>query len=74
MIEVVESIAEMRKNGIPRMLFGQACVTLNDEWWEKRVSGSRFIAGQKGGRPKAEPKDQAAQRKSPKTKTAQKLS
>ena len=49
MIEVGESIAEMKKNGIPRMLLGQACVTLNDDWWNSRVSETRSVAGRKGG-------------------------
>jgi hypothetical protein len=70
MIEVRESIAEMKKNGIPRALFGQACVTLNDKWWERRMSETRSVAGGKGGRPKADTKGRTAQRRSSKTKTA----
>ena len=52
MIEVGEKIAVMKKSGIPRALFGQAAVTLND-WWKRQVSESHSAAGQKGGRPKA---------------------
>jgi hypothetical protein len=73
MIEVGEHIAKMKTSGIPRMLFGQACVTLNDEWWNSRISESRFAAGKKGGRPRADTQDQVAQNKSSTPKTTHKF-
>ena len=73
MIEVGENMAKMKTDGIPRKLFGQASVTLNDDWWNSRLSESRSAAGQKGGRPRTDTKDPSAQRKSSQTKSAQKL-
>ena len=74
MIEVGENIAKMKTSGIPRRLFGQGCVTLNDDWWNSRISESRIAAGKKGGRPKSDTKDQTAQSKSSKPKTTHKFS
>ena len=73
MIAVGEDIDKMKTSGISRKLFGQACVTLNDDWWNRRISESRVVSGQKGGRRKAGTRDQA-QSKSSKPKTAHKIS